>query len=90
MAKKAMMCPFSGSACRDCGIYRGRHQYLCYNKEYRGYLLQNNSKKEEKAQASYVYGRDNFSFGVPEEILKSNKMIKNVEEIVVNRDFKDI
>jgi hypothetical protein len=38
MAKKKMLCPFSGELCRECPQYRGRHYYLCYCKEYRGYL----------------------------------------------------
>ena len=38
MAKDAMICPFSGSACRECPIYRGRHYYLCFDKRYRGHV----------------------------------------------------
>jgi hypothetical protein len=36
MAKVMMICPFSGVACKDCPVYRGRHFYLCFNKKYRG------------------------------------------------------
>ncbi len=38
MAKKRMLCPFSGKLCKECALYRGRHYYLCFCKEYRGYL----------------------------------------------------
>jgi hypothetical protein len=38
MAKKRMLCPFSGKLCKECPLYRGRHYYLCFCKEYRGYL----------------------------------------------------
>jgi len=33
-----MLCPFSGKLCKECALYRGRHYYLCFCKEYRGYL----------------------------------------------------
>ena len=36
MAKKKMMCPFSGIGCRECTLYRGRHYFLCYSRKYRG------------------------------------------------------
>ncbi|MBN1224737.1 MAG: hypothetical protein JXB23_15935 [Candidatus Aminicenantes bacterium] len=38
MAKKKMLCPFSGELCRECPQYRGRHYYLCFSTKYRGYL----------------------------------------------------
>jgi hypothetical protein len=38
MAKIAMRCPFSGVACKDCPVYRGRHYYLCFCEKYRGFL----------------------------------------------------
>ncbi len=38
MAKRKMMCPFSGQPCRECAIYRGRHYYLCFSENYRGHL----------------------------------------------------
>ena len=39
MAKAQMLCPFSEGLCKDCPVYRGRHYYLCFNKKYRGYLI---------------------------------------------------
>jgi len=38
MAKKRMLCPFSGELCKECPLYRGRHYYMCFCKDYRGYL----------------------------------------------------
>ncbi len=38
MAKEKMLCPFSGDLCRECPVYRGRHYYLCFRSDYRGYL----------------------------------------------------
>ena len=31
MPKLKFLCPFSKMACRDCGIFRGRHFEMCYN-----------------------------------------------------------
>jgi hypothetical protein len=36
MAKTSMICPFSGTLCKDCPVYRGRHYLLCYCEKYRG------------------------------------------------------
>jgi hypothetical protein len=38
MAKEDMICPFSGKLCQECSIYRGRHYYLCFCQQYRGYV----------------------------------------------------
>lgn len=38
MAKTRMTCPFSSKLCVECAAYRGRHYYLRFFKEYRGYL----------------------------------------------------
>jgi len=40
MAKIPMLCPFSKEICHECVVYRGRHYYFCFRKEYRGYLGQ--------------------------------------------------
>jgi hypothetical protein len=40
MAKTSMLCPFSGTLCKDCPVYRGRHYFLCYCEKYRGCLPQ--------------------------------------------------
>jgi hypothetical protein len=38
MAKMPMLCPFTQELCRECTVYRRRHYYICFQKEYRGYL----------------------------------------------------
>lgn len=50
MAKINMICPFSKRLCQECAIYRGRHYYLCFCEEYRGYIDQpeENTKAEIK------------------------------------------
>jgi len=50
MAKINMVCPFSKKLCHECPIYRGRHYFLCFCEEYRGYIDQpeENTKAEIK------------------------------------------
>ncbi len=43
MAKTSVLCPFSGKMCKECENYRGRHYFLCFEKNYRGYI-----KKSQK------------------------------------------
>ncbi len=38
MAKTEMLCPFTNELCDECAIYRGRHYYLSFCKQYRGYI----------------------------------------------------
>jgi hypothetical protein len=38
VAKKEMLCPFSGRVCEECPLYRGRHYFLCFCEHYRGHL----------------------------------------------------
>ena len=35
MTKSAIVCPFSKAACRECGVYRGRHIEFCIHPKYR-------------------------------------------------------
>ena len=50
MAKKPMICPFSKKLCRECSFYVGRHYYLCFSENYRGYL---GNQPEEKLGYTY-------------------------------------
>ena len=52
MAKRKMMCIFSKELCRECPQYRGRHYYLCFCREYRGYLETQEEKGEKKLWSS--------------------------------------
>jgi hypothetical protein len=38
MATARMVCPFSKRGCRQCGVFLGRHYYLCYEPEDRSEL----------------------------------------------------
>jgi hypothetical protein len=38
MAKIEMVCPFTQRLCDECPLYRGRHYFLCFCKNYRGYI----------------------------------------------------
>ena len=38
MEKTAMVCPFSNKACTECALFRGRHHYLNYSKQHRGFI----------------------------------------------------
>lgn len=86
MARVKMMCPISKEACTECPIYRGRHFYLCFSKEYHGvsfgaeqidelkalYTLQDNTGQEKK-------------FGMPDDLQYSPTWIHNVEELAERR-----
>lgn len=34
---KTTYCPFTHKLCAECALYRGRHLYLSFSKQYRGY-----------------------------------------------------
>ena len=46
MSQIPMICPFSRDLCRECPAYRGRHYYLCFRKECRGYSGKENPIKK--------------------------------------------
>jgi hypothetical protein len=50
MAKRKMLCPFSKQLCRECPLYRGRHYYLCFCRDYRGYLENQEEQPEKKSE----------------------------------------
>jgi hypothetical protein len=65
-----MICPFSNGICEECALYRGRHYYLCFCREYRGYL---GSRGEVTGQSSVsIRGtRPNGKFEMPSRIPRS-------------------
>jgi hypothetical protein len=83
MAKAKMACPISKGPCVDCAIYRGRHFYLCFSKEYRGVTLGESQIEEMKSQYKKKKQDDaqDLRFGMPEELQASPKWIHNVEEL---------
>ena len=59
-----MICPFSNRLCEECALYRGRHYYLCFCQEYRGYL--GNPGASAKGDSLFVPGaRSNGTFEIP-------------------------
>jgi hypothetical protein len=83
MAKVKMACPISKGPCVDCAIYRGRHFYMCFSKEYRGVTLGASQIDEMKSQYKKKLQDDarDVRFGMPEELQASSKWIRNVEEL---------
>ncbi len=47
MIKIDVLCPFTHSSCRVCGLYRGRHYYMNFCKQHRGF--ESKSKKNNKS-----------------------------------------
>jgi len=84
MAKIAMACPFSNKMCRDCAVYRGSHYYLCFKKVYRGCLVGENGKASKEKS---VYGLKDFEINVPDEILGSRKVIRDIEVMLETEEF---
>jgi hypothetical protein len=70
VAKVEMICPFSSGICEECALYRGRHYYLCFCREYRGYL---GSQGQVTGQSSVsIRGtRPNGKFEMPARIPSS-------------------
>jgi hypothetical protein len=50
LAKREMICPFFGGLCKNCAVYIGRHYYLCFSTDYRGYL---GPKRKASRSVSY-------------------------------------
>jgi hypothetical protein len=64
MAKAEMKCPFSGKMCRNCPVYIGRHYFLCFKPQYRGYIINGLRKKGAD--------KPRKDFGIP--IIKTNSI----------------
>ncbi len=87
MAKHKIVCPFSGRACVECAVYRGRHYYLCYSAAYRGSSFDPERIKELKdAETKEDRGK---TFGMPESVELGSQCIKNVEEFTVELEFSN-
>ncbi|HOC45733.1 MAG: hypothetical protein PHT96_04725 [Syntrophorhabdaceae bacterium] len=87
MARHKIICPFSGTACRECAVYRGRHYYLCYSAGYRGTSFDPEKIRELK-KAETRDGSDNDkTFGMPEKINVGDRCIRNVEEYGIEKEF---
>jgi hypothetical protein len=63
MAKKEMICPFSGRVCEECPLYRGRHYFLCFCDQYRGHLNKTNDNGgTAKPLADGLWCMERFEF----------------------------
>ncbi len=65
LAKKEMICPFSGRLCRNCAIYTGRHYFLCYAKNYKGSLVR------ERGEGELFHQKPQRAFAIPEINIKA-------------------
>jgi hypothetical protein len=82
MAKVKMACPISKGVCTECPIYRGRHFYMCFSKEYHGVSL--GAEQIDELKSKYNKGNNNVQdekFGMPDDVQKSSRSIHNVEEL---------
>jgi hypothetical protein len=85
MAKEKMVCPFTKKMCVNCSIYRGRHYYMCFSKCYQGCLLESGEIEQLKNESRTS---EDVVFGFPDDIVKSSKCIKNIEDIVMKLDMQ--
>ncbi len=79
-SREATICPFSGGACRQCAIYRGRHYELCA-------LHDANLKKTRAAKAKAWTDPASTKWGMPEIPNDLKIKIVNVENLVEKRDL---
>ena len=59
-----MVCPFSGKLCEECPLYRGRHYFLCFCQQYRGYLSETRDATSQPVSAAKGL-RFNGKFEIP-------------------------
>jgi hypothetical protein len=85
MARHKILCPISGTACVECAIYRGRHYYLCYSKNFRGTSFDPERMKELKAAESK--NENDKTFGMPKDVDVGSQCINNFEEYAIEKEF---
>lgn len=85
MAKYKMICPFSGKACKECAVYRGRHYYLCYSAAYRGSSF--DPEKIRELKEAQTPDQPGETFGMPDKIDVGAQCIRNVEEYGIEKEF---
>jgi hypothetical protein len=81
MAKIKMVCPITKGPCVECAIYRGRHFYMCFSKEYQGVSLGAEQIDELKAQYKSKDNSHDKKFGMPADVHESSRWIRNVEDL---------
>jgi len=80
MSKETTVCPFSGGACRQCAIYRGRHFELCASHS-------PHLKELRAAKAKAWTDRSSTKWEMPEIPDGVKIKIVNVENVVEKRDL---
>jgi hypothetical protein len=86
MARVKMICPITKGPCVECAIYRGRHFYMCFSKQYHGVSLGAEQIDELKAQYKSKDNSHDNKFGMPDDIQKSSQWMHNVEELAERMD----
>ncbi len=84
MAKVKLVCPFSMKACRECGIFRGRHFGHCYFPKFEKRIA---NKEELEGQEIIKPKPANGStrFEIPD--MSDWDILKNVEDCVERREL---
>jgi hypothetical protein len=81
MAKVQMVCPFSKKACIECGVFRGRHRYICFAPELGG-----DTSTWSKTKWFKVDGRKrNLPIEKPPILTPSPKWLTNLEDCMERR-----
>jgi hypothetical protein len=83
--KPKLVCPFSRKACKECGIFRGRHLGLCYFPAYQGRI----ANKEEILATGQVIekpkpAQSSTKFELPDIPESSTRMV-NIEDFIERR-----
>jgi hypothetical protein len=86
MTKVKMVCPISKGVCVECAIYRGRHFYMCFSKEYHGVSLGAEQIDELKAHYKKGNNSQDKNFGMPDDMQESSQWIHNVEDVTERVD----
>lgn len=85
MQKFKVLCPFSRKACRECGIFRGRHLGLCYFPAHQDRIL---NKEELAAKGQKIEkpkpANGNTRFDFP-ELPENPKWLANLEDLFERR-----
>ncbi len=86
MSKFKLVCPFSMKACRECGIFRGRHLGLCYVPKYQGHVINKEeltAKGEKIEKPKQKTGNTRFEFP---DLPENPKWSSNLEDCFERRN----
>jgi hypothetical protein len=86
MPKLQQICPFSKQACRECGIFRGRHLSLCKYPQYREHHWSSNDVigyRQAIEKPMSVSGGVRFEFP---ELPERPTWLANLEDCIERRN----